>query len=337
MLGFAWPRPDLNLACHELLIGLIYLACPPQDEDCPPCTCLIRRPFGRRMAPLASAFNLLGEGPRFLQDFDPLEGTPNPPDMLFIDSAGDSTAKKNADLMVRRCRYEALPLPLAAMALFTLQAFAPSGGAGNRTSMRGGGPLVALVRPKGEGLWPLIWANVPYGAALQPDELSLLPWMRPTVTSKSGQVVVPEGDPMDAPPPEMFFGQPRRLRLVADGDAVTGVIQRPYGTNYAQWVHDLSPYYEDAKGQVLPMHPKPGPFGYRNWRGVILQSDKHRRPRNLKRHLDQMTPGTPRVDLIVAGWAMSNMKPLGFPLVGTTGISSDVRSGTVRDCDDRRR
>ncbi len=313
ILGFAWPRPDLNLACHELLIGLIYLACPPGDEDARnerPDQATLRA----ALAPLAPAFNLLGEGPRFLQDFEPLEGKPNPPDMLFIDSAGGIAKKKNSDLMVRRNRYHVLPLPLAAMALFTLQAFAPAGGSGIRTSMRGGGPLVTLVRPKGEGLWPLIWANVPYGEALHPDELSSLPWIRPTVTSEKGQVVVPDGDSMNCPPPEMFFGQPRRLRLVADGDAVTGVIQRPRGTNYAQWVHDLSPYYEDAKGQLLPMHPKPGPFGYRNWRGVILQSDKRRRSANLERYLNwrQTFPGASRVDLIVAGWAMENMKPLDF-------------------------
>ena len=309
VLGLAWPRPDLNLACHELLIGLVYLACPPADEDArlePPDQATLRN----ALVPLSPAFELIGEGPLFLQDFEPLEGEPNPPDMLFIDSAGGSTARKNADLMVRRDRYEALPLPLAAMALFTLQAFAPAGGAGNRTSMRGGGPLVTLLRPKGEWLWPLIWANVPFGAAIRPDALSCLPWMRPTVTSSEGQVVVPEGDQMDGPPPEMFFGQPRRLRLVADGDGITGVIQRPYGTNYALWVHDLSPYYFDAKGQKLPMHPRPGPFGYRNWRGVILQSEKGCRPKNLERHL--RVPGAPRVDLVVAGWAMDNMKPLDF-------------------------
>ncbi len=309
VLGLAWPRPDLNLACHELLIGLIYLSCPPGDEDArlePPNQKTLRD----ALAPLSPAFNLLGDGPRFLQDFELLEGEPNPPDMLFIDSAGGSTARKNADLMVRRDRYEALPLPLAAMALFTLQAFAPAGGAGNRTSMRGGGPLVTLLRPKDEGLWPLIWANVPFGAAIRPDELSRLPWMRPTVTSNEGQVVVPEGSPMDSPPPEMFFGQPRRLRLVTNGDGVTGVIQRPYGTNYAHWVHYLSPYYDDAKGQPLPMHPRPGPFGYRDWRGVILQSEKRHRPKSLERHLEVF--GAPRVDLIVAGWAMDNMKPLDF-------------------------
>ena len=62
-----------------------------------------------RLAPYRRAFELTGDGPSFLQDFGPLGGDPNPPDMLFIDSAGQQTAKNNADLMVRRRRYEALP------------------------------------------------------------------------------------------------------------------------------------------------------------------------------------------------------------------------------------
>ncbi|MBL3598197.1 type I-E CRISPR-associated protein Cse1/CasA, partial [Rhodovulum sulfidophilum] len=156
-----WPRPDLNLACYELLIGLVFLADPPANNG----------DWQRRFAPdpdrlkeklarFAVAFDLLGDGPRFLQDLAPLDGTPNPVDMLFIDSAGANTAKNNADLMVRRDRYGMLDLPLAAMALYTFQAHAPSGGAGNRTSMRGGGPLVTMVDP-GDGLWSLVWANVP--------------------------------------------------------------------------------------------------------------------------------------------------------------------------------
>ena len=132
--------------------------------------------------------------------------------MLFIDSAGDSTAKKNADLMVRRGRYQALPLPLAAMALYTLQAFAPAGGAGNRTSMRGGGPMVTLVKPAEEGLWPLVWANVPRGEPLEPDDLEALPWMRATETSKpvgkKSRFTVPGSDSPSKPDPEVFSASP---------------------------------------------------------------------------------------------------------------------------------
>ena len=309
-----WPRPDLNLACYELLIGLVYLAHPPNGSDDrtnPPDAAMLRG----AMKPLAPAFNLLGDGPRFLQDLEPLEGDGNPPEMLFIDSAGDSTAKKNADLMVRRGRYEALPLPLAAMALYTLQAFAPSGGAGNRTSMRGGGPMVTLVKPTAKGLWPMVWANVPRGEPLEPDDLDELPWMRSTETSepvdKKSRITVPSSGSPSKPHPEVFFGQPRRWRLVARDDAVTHVIQKPWGTNYLPqvWRHPLTPYYrKDA--ETLPCHPKPGSFGYRNWRGVILKSESGMRPWTLEQYLGDIEGA--RCSLIVAGWAMNSAKPRDF-------------------------
>ncbi|MGB0905814.1 MAG: type I-E CRISPR-associated protein Cse1/CasA, partial [Mangrovicoccus sp.] len=131
-----WPRADLNLACLELLVGLVFMADPPADKA----------EWRARQAPdperlrsklvaFAEAFELTGEGPRFLQDLAALEGAASPVDMLFIDSAGGKTAKDNADLMVHRGRYGALDPALAAMTLYTFQAFAPSGGAGNRTSM----------------------------------------------------------------------------------------------------------------------------------------------------------------------------------------------------------
>ena len=307
-----WPRPDLNLACYELLVGLVYLAHPPKgidDRASLPDAAMLRA----AMAPLAPAFCLLGDGPRFLQDQEPLEGKGSSPEMLFIDSAGDNTVKNNADLMVRRGRYESLPLPLAAMALYTLQAFAPAGGSGHRTSMRGGGPMVTLVKPTDEGLWPLVWANVPRGESIGVDDLDALPWMRPTETSepvdKKPRITVPRSYSASRTDPEVFFGQPRRLRLVAQDDTVTHVIQKPWGTNYEGWQHPLTPYYRKGT-ELLPCHPRPGTFSYRNWRGVILQSEVGLRPATLEQYLRSIEG--PRCSLIVAGWAMNKMKPLDF-------------------------
>ncbi len=311
IIRLAWPRPDLNLACHELLIGLVYLSCPPINLDA-------RRirpdPHSLRSAllPLATAFNLMGSGPRFLQDWEPLEDQAEPsdrlsPDALFIDSAGKNTQKRNADLLVRRDRYNRLPPPLAAIALYTLQAFAPSGGKGFRTSMRGGGPMVTLVCPDEPGLWPMIWANVPEGQALTPERLKQLPWMKPCQTSEQNQVKIPNPDtPID---PEVFFGQPRRLRLIAEADSITGVIQKNYGINYSGWKHYLTPY-RHAEDQTLPVHPKSGTFAYKDWRGIILKSEQKLRPENLERYL-QASDGA-KFDLIVSGWVMENAKPRDF-------------------------
>lgn len=312
-----WLRPDLNLACYELLIGLVYLACPPRDAGDWKAQKPDPEALRAAMLPLAPVFNLAGDGPLFLQDMEPLAGRANPPDMLFIDSAGASTANKNADLMVKRDRYAALGLPAAAMALFTQQSQAPSGGAGNRTSMRGGGPMVTLVKPATGSncpLWDMVWANVPYGEPLTPDEFNLLPWMRPTRTSENSQLVQPPDD--DFVPPEAFFGMPRRLRLVVEDDVVTGVIQKPWGTNYGHWRHPLSPYYALKEGgDILPRHPKPGALAYRNWFGISVSAPPKRkglayRARAVEDYAARTGQGGAAV--LVAGWAMSNMSPQDF-------------------------
>lgn len=310
----AWPRADLNIACIELLIGLVALADPPASrEDWRARRAPDAGRLRERLAPLAPAFELDGEGPRFLQDLEALPGEPAPPDTLFIDSAGENAAKKNADLMVWRDRYPALAPALAAMALYTLQAWAPSGGAGNRTSMRGGGPLVTLVEPRpGCSLWELVWANVPCGA---PCAIEALPWMRPTRVSDKGREV--HETPETAI--EAFFGMPRRLRLVFEDGLATGVVQRPWGTNYGLWRHPLTPYYRMKPGEPpLPVHPRAGLFGYRNWLGVVAQAEKDEL-RERAAALDEYE-ARPRGDeaaharVIVAGWAMENMKPRDFTL-----------------------
>ena len=306
-----WPRPDLNIACLELLIGLVFLADPPRDAEdwqdrCAPDPERLRA----RLAPFAPAFELMGEGPRFMQDREAFEvgvRDPNPPDMLFIDSAGGQTIRNNADLLVKRARYPALDPATAAMTIYTLQAHAPSGGAGNRTSMRGGGPMVTLVDPGG-GLWPLVWANVPDGESADPQ---MLPWMWPARTSEKGQKVFPD----TAHPAEALFGQPRRLRLVGQEGRIPGVVQRPYGANYAGWEHPLTPHYRQKAGaELLPVHPRAGVFGYRNWLGTVLPSistDDTARRAQVAELWRERGSGR-RADLLVAGWAMDNMKPRDF-------------------------
>lgn len=305
-----WPRPDLNLACLEFLIGLVALADPPANvEDWEERRSADPDRLRKRLEAYAPAFNLTGDGLRFLQDLEPLQGRLSPPDMLFIDSAGQKTGRDNADLMVRRDRYETLSPALAAMALYTLQAHAPAGGAGNRTSMRGGGPMVTLVSPREErGLWPLVWANTPYGKAA---DMNVLPWMNPTPTSEKKDS---ERWPRHGHPVEAFFGMPRRLRLVEQDRLVVGVIQHRYGINYAGWVHPLTPYYRVKEGaELLPRHPRAGRFGYRNWLGVVTDDGDGTTTQRAEtvRNWPERTMGAP-AELIVAGWAMDNMKPLDF-------------------------
>lgn len=292
-----WPRADLNTACLELLIGLVRLADPPADADDwedrqAPNPDRLRD----RLASFARAFDLVGDGPRFMQEQGGLVGDVRPTDTLFVDSGGDGGA-----LTVHEGRYSDLDLPTAAMALFTMQTQAPSGGRGNLTSLRGGGPMTVLVDPGG-GLWPLIWANVPDGAPATPQ---VLPWMRTTVTSETGAQFFPhQGNAA-----EVFFGMPRRLWLVGADDRVTGVIQRPSGTRYVGWRHPLTPYYRLKPGEgPLPVRPRAGTFGYRHWLGIVAAQgdDLRERPATVDAWQDRARHT--RSEIIVAGWAMENMK-----------------------------
>jgi CRISPR system Cascade subunit CasA len=134
-----WPRPDFRAATLELLIGLLATAYPPGDEDewlegwrTPPAPDALAAAF----APLAVAFNLDGDGPRFGQDFDAsLPGELDAPETLLIEAPGGQTGRDNKTLFVKSGRADQLSRATAAIALYTLQTYAPAGGRGNLLSV----------------------------------------------------------------------------------------------------------------------------------------------------------------------------------------------------------
>lgn len=311
IVALAAPRPDFNGALHEFLIGLfsVALALPDQDvwtelADAPPSP----EQLQARLMGLPDAFMLDGDGPRFLQDFtvsDFAEQADLPIENLLIDAAGENTQKLNKDLFVKRGRADVFGRPAAAMALITLQGYAPSGGQGHRTSMRGGGPLTTLVEPRADGrdedsslerpLWELIHANLllAEGDAWLPEDWQsaegkgsaplIWPWLAPTLTS--GQKPKPrEVTPQDAHPFQALFGMPRRIRLVfgdAEGRcALTGEADQRMATAWRRinlgvkycagvWLHPLSPHFL-KENQWVAVHPQPGGLGWKDWAGLVL-------------------------------------------------------------------
>lgn len=360
--AIAWPRADFLVAQLEFLIGLLATACPPADHEAwlegwttPPDPAALDAAF----APFSPAFNLDGPGPNFMQDFEELVAASEPLERLLIEAPGGSTVTKNTDLLVKRDRVARFSRATAAIALYTLQSWAPAGGAGNRVGLRGGGPLLTLVLPnaatpdEAPSLWRTLWANVPCGQPATPADMPrFFPWCAPTRTSETNRVTTP----VDVHPLQVFWGMPRRIRLdfsdapalscdltgEADPITVTGWRQRPRGTMYAGWSerHPLVPYYRMKKTDIeaLPVHGRAGGIQYRDWVGMVLRDDAGLRLPATCVH-DWFTTRaedaeSPRARLLAAGYAMDNMKAEAFveseiPLLAPADAAARAQLETV--------
>ncbi|WP_089941170.1 type I-E CRISPR-associated protein Cse1/CasA [Candidatus Entotheonella palauensis] len=228
-----------------------------------------REELQAQYAPIAHAFELNGDGARFMQDFDLPEGETKEIAALLIEAPGGNSLRNNLDHFVKRGLVGGMCPGCAAAALFSLQTNAPSGGVGHRTSLRGGGPLTTLVicDPRatedeiGATLWRDVWLNVlapdrflhASGHAARHEPYDIFPWLAPTRTSeKNGRDTTPD----DVHPAQMYWAMPRRIRLDFDhlshgpcnlcgqtSEAlVTQFITKNYGVNYTgPWRHPLTP------------------------------------------------------------------------------------------------
>lgn len=337
-LRIASPRPDFDGALLEFLIGLLQTAAAPTTErawenefETPPSVKALRA----RLEKVHEAFFLDGDGPRFMQDLtvaeDPKAGS-EPIGALLIDRIGESGLGESPTLFAKPGLVEALGYPAAAAALMTLQSYAPAGGRGQLTSLRGGGPLTTLV-VSGD-LWTTVWANVlprPEFEARVPGDASngspmgTFPWMGKTRTSESsrGKATLPES----VHPLQHLWGLPRRVRLVF-GEAevgtcsvsgATGVpvvrayVNRPDGTSYeGDFRHPWTPYSQIKPNE--PWNPKKGSsegLPYRDW-PLLVTGNAARVPAIVVSHVAR----TRRREILrelrlgVFGYAMENMKPL---------------------------
>ena len=344
-VAFAWPRPDFDRSAQEFMIGLLSTAAGPEDESDwnelwlnPPTPDDLRGRFTR----VSSAFHLDGQGQRFMQDFDSLEGGKQQQvAALLIDAPGEQTLRNNVDLFVKRNAISVLGRPAAAMALFTLNSYAPAGGAGHRTSLRGGGPLTTLIAARsenfGNSLWGSLWPNVEtreqwerrvVDTVVNEDILKIFPWLTPTRTSNpkaSGRPTTPT----DIHPLQVYWGMPRRIRLCFEEAAgrrcsltdkedilvVSGYRTQNYGTNYSEgFIHPLSPYYrQKAEASQLPMHPTPGGISYRLWPGMVVHTaDRLREPAQVIRNWNQRDSALKETRFAAFGYDMDNMKARGW-------------------------
>jgi CRISPR system Cascade subunit CasA len=361
-LAFDADRPDFNGALAQFAIGLLQTTTPVVDSiewrglfNAPPPMETLRRWF----EPVAVAFELDGDGPRFMQDFGlGTEGVAvNEIGALLIDAPGDNTVKNNADHFVKRAQIKTLCPACAATALFTLQLNAPAGGAGHRTGLRGGGPLTTLLlAPTGGQLWHDLWMNVrdrpaylaQGGDADRTDAQRSFPWLGPITLL---QPVEGELAQAQVHPAHLFWAMPRRIRLdtlrqlagLCDGcgrpsdQLISQFRTRNKGLNYkGAWSHPLSPYYENKEGW-LPVHPQPDGLGYRHWLSWVLGASTDKKSTRVAQVVDRalllphrQTGGQLR--LWAFGYDMDNMKARCWyestlPIYGLADCDRDARQG----------
>ena len=341
VVAFAWPRPDFNGAAHEFLIGLLSTAAAPKDDDewedwwsNPPAPAAMKE----RLDSVAYAFDLDGPGPCFLQDRDSLDDSrESDAAALLIDAPGAQTLRNNADLFVKRGGVPILCRSAAAMALYTLSAYAPAGGAGHRTSLRGGGPYTTLIvlghEVYNDTLWGRLWPNVETEEQIgrratdtaPRDDLGLIfPWLVSTRASDpkaGGRRTTPD----DVHPLQVYWGMSRRIRLLfedargrpcgltgaEDSVIVRSYRTKNYGIDYSEgFEHPLTPYYRQTAGAAkLPVHPRPGGISYRLWPGLVVQSnDMLREPAQVVRHWHERVPHGHTMRFTAFGYDMDNMK-----------------------------
>ena len=289
IVGIAAPRPDFCGALLEFLIGLMTIAVLPTSHSnwrsCwkdPPSPRTLRK----KIKACPDVFQLNGEYPRFLQDFDEFEAPPTGVADLLLDMPGDNTRKKNLDVFQHRANLT-FGLPAAAMALITLQTYAPAGGPGYRTGIRGGGPLTTLVDPQDgfslRPLWYKIWANVePVENVPSESDIPLIfPWMTHSRCSINDRITTPD----DAHRLQVYFSMPWRIRLLVEKEStrcdITGsncnLIVRKFqkknlGIKYGEggWEHPLSPYYKGKNQDAwLPVLGRANGVGWHEFAAYI--------------------------------------------------------------------
>ena len=247
---------------------------------------------------MEDAFNLDGDGPRFMQDVsifkDEKEAESKSINELFIETPGSSTIKKNTDHFVKRNNTAGLCIQCCAASIFNLQTNSPEGGRGHYTSIRGGGPLTTIIL--GDTLWKTMGLNIlsvltfksGYGDVKKTDDKYLFPWLNTAnfIMAKKGRPI----SPSDTASEHLFWGMPRRI-WIDFTDTVSGACQicgsdsnglvtnyksRPSGIKHDDsWMHPLSPYKykRDNEGLPMPDHAR-GAVKYRRWLGLI-QLDNH--------------------------------------------------------------
>lgn len=289
------PRPDFNGALIQFLIGLVQTTMAPPDEfewrkllNEPPSPESLKDAFSKYQ----DAFNLDGEGKRFMQETELDDGEEKMIHQLLIDYPGDSPIDENRDHFIKRIVNQRYCSSCCATAIYTHQILAISGGRGHLASIRKLGPLTTIVNSN-QDLWRTIslniWSNeianrlLLSGNHSKHQATDIFPW-----TSPLSHFYADDGPKIFSSrmhPTFMFWATPRRI-LMDFNDVSTGscdlcatdssrLIRRywrkPNGAKFeGVWKYQLSPF-EQNSDEIKCVKTESGCTSYRHWLGLVQQ------------------------------------------------------------------
>ncbi|TLV21296.1 type I-E CRISPR-associated protein Cse1/CasA [Klebsiella indica] len=361
VVDVAATRADLQGAAWQFLLGLLQCTVAPKNsarwEDIWFDDGLSAEKLRQALEPLESAFQFGADTPSFMQDFEPIGGEKVSIASLLPEIPGAQTTKFNKDHFVKRGVTQHFCSHCAALALFSLQLNAPSGGKGYRTGLRGGGPMTTLIElqeyqsNRQTPLWRKLWLNVmpqDSGGLPLPEQCdaSVFPWLAATRTSELANAVT---TPEQVNPLQAYWGMPRRIRLdfasthsgscdlceTHSDELLSSMTVKNYGVNYAGWVHPLTPYRLPLKegSERYSVKPQPGGLIWRDWLGLSQEgtSENNREyPAQVVKTFATHNLKDIRVGLWGFGYDFDNMKARcwyehHFPLLLTENIIPDLR------------
>ena len=361
IVAFNSPRPDFDGALWQFVIGLLQTTVAPENREAwvywleqPPDPAVLKEKLS---ADYLHAFEIQGKRGSFMQDFEQLKGESKGIDKLLIDAPGDKTLRDNTDHFVKRGSVKHLCHSCTAMALFTLQTNAPTGGAGHLTSLRGGGPLTTLVifddthLPSERLMWSNVWLNVldlenlgnlSENSNSKSKPHDIFPWLANTrVSDKREKTTFTDVNWL-----QVYWGMPCRIRInwqeassgrcdlcsVQSEQLVCRYVTKTYGVDYfGSWKHSLSPSYVKG-GETITRKLQSGGASYKDWLGLVTDTKSSMAKvvslykYNRKLHGEQFL-------LYVFGYDMDKMKArcwyeTKFPLfkISSENFNADVQS-----------
>ncbi|MBC8737221.1 type I-E CRISPR-associated protein Cse1/CasA [Paraburkholderia sp. UCT31] len=190
-LRVAHARADYSALATELLIDIFQTLCAPASRlQCSEYVSQKKQPTPDQFEGLRAAFELVGDGPRFMQVAPFETKSASPASALFFEAPGANTVKLNKDLFVSRDAVSSLCLQCTPVALYQVQSHARMGGQGYCVGPRALSALAAII--EGATLWETVCLNLlPVGwfdsqTGLEgenaPSILDSFPWTNPKVS-----------------------------------------------------------------------------------------------------------------------------------------------------------